>query len=44
VITLGNAFFNIEGLVYHCADQLKLNNTLLTIEQHSVNQELLNKF
>ncbi len=44
VITLGNAFFNIDGLVYHCADQLQLNNTLLTIEQHSVNQELVNKF
>lgn len=44
VITLGNAFFNINGLVHHCADQEQLNQTLLTIEQSDVDQELVQKF
>lgn len=44
VITLGNAFFNIEGLVHHADTQEELNNILLTIDTKSVNQELVNKF
>lgn len=44
VITLGNAFFNIDGLVHHCASQDALNLSLLTIEQQSVNVELVEKF
>jgi len=44
VITLGNAFFNIDGVVHHCASQDALNLSLLTIEQQSVNVKLVDKF
>lgn len=44
VITLGNAFFNIDGLVHHCKNQEALTNALLTIEQQTVNDELVEKF
>ncbi|MEG3767565.1 capsular biosynthesis protein [Alteromonas sp. 14N.309.X.WAT.G.H12] len=44
VITLGNAFFNIDGLVHHCHCQQALNQALLTIDQQKVNVELVQKF
>lgn len=44
VITLGNAFFNINGLVHHCADQSALNDALLRIEKADVDSELVQKF
>ena len=44
VITLGNAFFNINGLVHHCPDQHSLNETLLTVESQSVDIELVQNF
>jgi capsular polysaccharide export protein len=44
VITLGNAFFNIEGLVHHCSDQQTLNETLLSIEQQQVDLDLVHRF
>lgn len=44
VITLGNAFYNIEGIVHHCHEQLAFNNTLLTIEQQKVNSQLISQF
>lgn len=44
VITLGNAFFNINGLVHHCPDQHSLNETLLTVESQNVDIELVQNF
>lgn len=44
VITLGNAFFNIDGLVHHCPNQQRLNETLLDIEQQQVDLNLVHRF
>ena len=44
VITLGNAFFNIRGLVHHCDGQQVLNQTLLDIEKYEVDNELVDRF
>ena len=44
VITLANAFFNIEGLVQHCQVQDELNQALLTIDQQQLDTELLQRF
>lgn len=44
VITLGNAFFNIDGLVEHCKDQTSFNQALLQIEQKQVDLAFVEKF
>lgn len=44
VITLGNAFFNIDGLVHHCKNVTELIQTLKTIEEQAVDHELVDKF
>lgn len=44
VITLGNAFFNIEGLVHHCGGQNTFNTALKNIEKNTVDIELVQKF
>jgi len=44
VITLGNAFFNIEGLVSHCKEQSQLNQALLNIESQTVDLALVERF
>lgn len=44
VITLGNAFFNIDGLVHHCPNQQMLNQTLSSIEQQNVDLDLVHRF
>ncbi|NHH93972.1 hypothetical protein GOICGAJE_02523 [Bacillus sp. MB95] len=44
VITLGEAFFNIEGLVQHCTDPDKLSEDINNILKREVNHSLINKF
>jgi capsular polysaccharide export protein len=45
VITLGNAFYNIEGIVNHCAELSDLPNNLETeITKERINENLINKF
>lgn len=44
VVTLGNAFFNIDGLVHHCSNQDELNKTLVNIEHCQVDVELVQNF
>lgn len=44
VITLGEAFFNVEGLVYHCTDLSKLEDEMEKAISNGINQELVNKF
>lgn len=44
VITLGNAFFNIDGLVEHCPDQQSFNQALLQIDNQVVDTPLVEKF
>ncbi len=44
VLTLGDAFYNIEGLAHHCDSQQTFNQALETLEQRPVNSLLLQKF
>ncbi|TMO55480.1 capsular biosynthesis protein [Pseudoalteromonas phenolica] len=44
VITLGNAFFNIDGLVHHCKNVTELIQTLKGIEEQEVDHILVDKF
>lgn len=44
VITLGDAFFNIEGLVSHCANQQQFNQALQYIEHTQVESDLVEGF
>ena len=44
VITLGDAFYNIDGMVTHCPTQQTFNQTLLTIEHQQLDTELVYRF
>ncbi len=44
VITLGNTFLNIPGLVHHCDDISQFRSTLYNLEQLSNDAELRTKF
>ncbi|NVK23383.1 MAG: hypothetical protein HWE10_00510 [Gammaproteobacteria bacterium] len=44
VITLGDAFINIDGLVTHCNEIEALQNCLLKMEELPFNKELVTKF
>ena len=44
VITVGNSFLNIDGLVQHCSNQDSLNNALLTIDTFDIDENLKEQF
>lgn len=44
VITLGKAFYNIEGIAYHCDNFENLDILIEKALNTPVNQDLINKF
>ena len=44
VITLGNAFFNIDGIVKHVNNKKKLLNILKTLENWNIDKNLIQNF
>ncbi len=44
VITLGEIFYNVEGIVYHCTDLSKLEDEMEKAISNGINQELVDKF
>lgn len=44
VITLGNAFYNIEGIVEHCDELDNLSKSIIKTLDNDFNQELVDKF
>ncbi len=44
VITLGKDFYNVEGLVHHCNDLLRLHEFMAKALSEKINNELLDKF
>lgn len=44
VITLGNAFYNIEGIVEHCDELENLSKSIIKTLDNDFNQELVDKF
>lgn len=44
VITLGKAFYNVDGLVYHCADLSQLDRVLAWALAEGIDRELVDKF
>lgn len=44
VITLGNAFYNIEGIVTHCSSPGLLNRHVKDILEQEINQNLITRF
>lgn len=44
VITLGEIFYNVEGIVYHCTDLSKLEDEMEKAVSNGINQELVDKF
>ena len=44
VVTLGQAFYNIEGLVHHAKNTHQLNEIFRTIDTLSINHNLVEKF
>lgn len=44
LITVGNCFYNVDGVATHCENQEQLNQALLSVEQQPFNQDLVTKF
>lgn len=44
VVSLGNAFYNIEGIVEHCSDPARLTSILRKVIHRPVNKDLISKF
>ncbi len=44
VITLGNSFLNVAGLVWHADEQLQFSNIINQIEELEVDSDLVNQF
>jgi capsular polysaccharide export protein len=44
VITLGNSFLNIEGVVQHATDQEQLNQLMLNLDAIEPDQSLITRF